>query len=206
MTRLTRKSAVAGIALVGTLAVPSLFNTAAMAAHTARHSHRGLPPLGNNGQGCYVLRVQLRGDAAAIGTCLVTDAQHAQATLHSQGRVGLLDQPQSGESSRPATYVAAPCASTDLHIFENSDYGATGATICFYDTGFVNLTDFYRDPFNRWNDCATTWRANKWYGRFYSDTNGNGDNFTYHQFGSGDFGNTVVRNDRLSSLTIDGSA
>ncbi len=178
MARVTLKSALVSgtltLALLAT-AVPHVAHAAKPEARRAVHWKVGL--------NCQVLRVRLNGNQPATADCLV--------------------QIQPGGQPQPLLDHRDPCAATDLHLYINS--GESGSDICFYNTGFTNLTDWPYYGVGNWNDITSSWEAGVWYGHFYVDTNGGTPSMTYGAHSVGDFTNTTpVRNDQLSSLTIDG--
>lgn len=203
MSRFTLKSGFAALALIGALTATAHPG----AAHAARSADAPVvapAPVGDTGKECHVLRVELHGSLAAVGTCLDSQQPSAQSSA-APIQMRLLGQLQSGPRIRPHT-VATDCTDVnDLAIY--ADAGQSGDRICFSGTGFVNLTDFlhgWGGIYGNWNDIASSWRAGIHFGTFYSDLNGEGRSYNFGRGSSGNFGDTVIGNDQLTSIKVGG--
>lgn len=138
--------------------------------------------------GCHVLEVTLHGNASPTAKCSLVVASSSAATPYT---------------------LATTCASAnDLKIYQDAFQKSTGAVICFSGTGFINMTDYWINWFQSWNDQASSWSSGKWQGAFYKDISGEGVSQNFNWFSTGEFDgqNGALPNDSLSSLKIDGSA
>ncbi len=135
-------------------------------------------PLG--GTSCYALKVYLHGNNPATVTCVVTQEQAATA---------------------PDTVDKGCGDSNLLQLYENDNYG--GARICFFGTGFANLTDYWIwVGVRNWNDEMTSFKTGRMTGRFFWDINGGPPTYNYSQGQSNpNIGSTW--NDEVSSIAID---
>lgn len=139
--------------------------------------------------GCRVLEVALHGNANPTINC----------NLYASSTSSMVVAP---------TTLATFCDSGyDLKIYQDAFQSSSGSEICFYGTGFVNLTDYQINVFQSWNDQASSWSSGKWYGVFYKDVNGGGgqEAFSYNSAGEFDGQSGHLPNDSLSSFKIDGA-
>jgi len=132
---------------------------------------------------CRVLRVHLNGTQPNTGICLDDSQERATRSVG----------PYFNDN---------PCQSGDLHIYANA--GLTTPIICFYGSGSVNMADWRMNPFQDWNNVASSWLSGWWSGDFYSYPNLGG---TKQHFISGyadnfSCGTNRVCNDDLSSFEI----
>jgi len=139
---------------------------------------------------CKTLRVGLHGNDAPTVECVQLGTS-------------------MGQSPSPNTNQRS-CLGSDLHIYEDVDqqpwHRTSGQEICFYGTGFVNLTDFYiAFPFIQWNDHASSYYTGVWRGVFFRDSNGNGPSMPFSANSWANFGGSLpIKNDQLTSIRVDG--
>jgi len=163
------------------ISTPSTFAHATAASTASRIAVNGKV----NGEVVYCQhwRVQLHGESAATGTCLDNQGSKAGATPDLSNRY--------------------PCNTDDVHLWQ--DTGGEGASICFYNTGSVNLADWRINIFVTWDNQASSWYSGRWSGVFYPGSNdqGVGQTFSANQ-GISNFNCHTVCNDDLSSMKITG--
>ena len=132
-----------------------------------------------------------------------------EVTLHGSDNPTLKCQDRTVSRLGVTPYtLATTCASAnDLKIYQDAGQHSTGAVICFSGTGFINMTDYWVNWFQSWNDQASSWSSGKWEGVFYKDISGEGvyQNFPWLETGEFDGQNGALPNDSLSSFKIDGS-
>ena len=170
--------------LVGFVALTSV-NALPAGAHTISplSKQHALSTTVNSGTQCSRLLVHLNGSNPATKTCL--------------------DKKDSKGRSIPNTYVSQ-CTSETVIIYADSNY--SGWTICFYGEGFANMTDYCGPApegcFWNWNDQASSYKTGCYVTYFYADINTQGTNFYKIDHRQGNFSDTNIGNDALSSVDL----
>ena len=141
--------------------------------------------VGYTGTSCYTLRVELRGNLPPVTTCL-------QALPPARG-------------VQPSIANRFPCNSSDLHLYQ--DQGESGASICFFNTGTVNLSDWHINPFVLWDNTASSYFTGIWCATFWTGSNQTGTAQGAPSLEVGDCDGVAgdLPNDTLSSVRIRGS-
>jgi len=174
MARSTLKSALASLALVGTLSVAAV----PRATHAASWPYLNPP-------NCIGTSVVLRGNLPPTVTCLLYAADATPTTVAGATSGIVLGQqiarhpfvvdgarPASAGRQRPNIQPGA-CSSSAMEFFENYNYGAP--YICFFGYGTADLYAFGDGHGGNFNDDISSYvNGNVYAGNLYADPDRSG--------------------------------
>lgn len=144
---LRRLHTVALASVIALVAIGSIAMLAPGTAHAAPSATADSP----SGTQCRTWRVHLRGELPPEVACKAAPTP-------------------TGSSLWPDT-LSRSCYGSDLHLYVDINRG--GDVICFWGTGFVNLSDYWHIwPVQTWDNIVSSWYSGVWHGTLYQYPNG----------------------------------